>query len=61
VFRQLIDVQGLTLVQPVDDSVPRRYDFAVVDLRKSLHERPHMLVSVDGTVFTSVMAFLRKE
>ena len=60
VIRRLFDVPGLDLVEPIDESVPRRYDSAVVDLRRNMHQRPHMIVSVDGTVFTSVIAFLRK-
>lgn len=60
VFNRLIEVPGLTLVEPLDECVPRRYDTPVVNLRTHLHQRPHMLVKIDGTVFTSVMVFLRK-
>jgi hypothetical protein len=60
-FKQLIDVPGLALVEPIDESVPRRYDTPVVDLRTHLHQRPHMLVKIDDTVFTSAIVFLRRE
>lgn len=57
---RLFDVPGLSLAGPLDEEVYRRYDVAVVDLRKNMHQRPHMAVEIDGTVFTSVMAFWRK-
>lgn len=60
VFRRLIDVPGLALVEPIDELVHRRYDAPVVSLRTHLHQRPHMIVKVDDTVFTSVMVFLRR-
>lgn len=60
VFKHLIDVPGLSLVEPLDEGVARRYDMPVVNLRTNLHQRPHMLVKVDETVFTSAMVFLRK-
>jgi len=60
VIHRLFDVPGLSLIEPVDEGVHRRYDAAVVDLRKNMHQRPHMVVKVDDTTFTSVMAFLRK-
>jgi hypothetical protein len=47
-------------VQPIDDRVWQRYAARPVDLRSNRHETPHMLVEIDGTVFTSVMLFLRK-
>ena len=60
VFRKLVDVPGLSLVEPFDDGVARRYDMPVVDLRTNLHQRPHMLVKIDDTIFTSAMVFLRR-
>ncbi|HUR20683.1 MAG TPA: methyltransferase domain-containing protein, partial [Vicinamibacterales bacterium] len=60
VFKRLIDVPGLRLVEPIDECVARRYDTPVVNLRTHLHQRPHMLVKVDDTVFTSAMVFLRR-
>jgi SAM-dependent methyltransferase len=61
VIHRLLDVPGLALLEPVDEGVHRRYDSAVVDLRRNMHQRPHMVVKVDDTTFTSVIAFLRKE
>lgn len=61
VFKRLIDVPGLTLIEPLDEHVHRRYDTPVVNLRTHLHQRPHMLVKIDDTVFTSAMVFLRRE
>jgi SAM-dependent methyltransferase len=60
VFKRLTDVPGLTLVEPLDELVHRRYDTPVVNLRTHLHQRPHMIVKIDDTVFTSAMVFLRK-
>jgi SAM-dependent methyltransferase len=60
VFKRLIDIPGLTLVEPLDEGVARRYDMPIVNLRTHLHQRPHMLVQVDDTVFTSAMVFLRR-
>jgi len=60
VFRRLIDVPNLTLVEPIDELVYRRYDSKVVDLRANIGQRPHMVVRIGDTVFTSVMVFLRK-
>ena len=51
---------GLRLVQPIDERVYDRHDYRAVDLRKNMHQRPHMVVEVDGTRFTSVMVFLDK-
>jgi SAM-dependent methyltransferase len=59
-FKRLMDVPGLALVEPLDEFVPRRYDTPVVNLRTHLHQRPHMLVRIDDTVFTSAIVFLRK-
>ena len=58
--RRLLDCPGLQLVQPIDERVWDRHDYRPVDLRRNLHQRPHMVVEVDGTRFTSVMAFLTK-
>jgi hypothetical protein len=58
--RALIDVPALELVEPIDDRVWRRYESRPVNLRLNRFETPHMLVEIDGTVFTSVMMFLRK-
>jgi SAM-dependent methyltransferase len=57
----LLDLPGVRLVEPIDERVYERYDCRPVDLRRHLHQRPHMVVEVDGTRFTSVMAFLVKE
>jgi hypothetical protein len=40
--------------------VYQRYETRPVNIRIEPHRAPHMLVEMDGTVFTSVMAFLRK-
>jgi hypothetical protein len=60
-FRRLIDLPGFQLVEPIDERVHLRYDQAVVDLRRNLHQRPHMVVKIDDTTFTSVFVFLRKQ
>jgi SAM-dependent methyltransferase len=59
-IQALFDVSGLQLVQPIDEQVYQRYTCEPVDLRVDVDRRPHMVVRVDDTVFTSVMAFLRK-
>lgn len=58
--RALIDLPSLALVEPIDDRVWQRYEGRPVDLRLNRYETPHMLLDIDGTVFTSVMVFLRK-
>lgn len=58
--RTLIDVPSLELVEPIDDRVWHRYAARPVNLKLNRYETPHMLVEIDGTVFTSVMMFLRK-
>jgi len=58
--RALVDMPSLELVEPLDDRVWQRYEATPVDLRRNRYETPHMLLSIDGTVFTSVMLFLRK-
>lgn len=57
---RLLDRPGLRLVEPVDVHVHRRYEMAAVDLRTNPFQTPHMAVRDGDTVFTSVMAFLRK-
>jgi hypothetical protein len=47
-------------VEPIDDRVWHRYAGQPVNLRLNRYETPHMIVEIDGTVFTSVIAFLRK-
>jgi len=59
-FARLIDQPHLQLVQPVDDAVYRRYEYAAIDLYKNPYQSPHMVVRFNDTVFTTVMAFLRK-
>jgi hypothetical protein len=59
--RALVDVPSLELVEPIDDRVWHRYAGTPVNLRRNRYETPHMLLEIDGTVFTSVMMFLRKK
>jgi SAM-dependent methyltransferase len=59
--RRLIDLPTLELVEPIDDRVWHRYAGHPVNLRLNRFETPHMLVEIDGSVFTSVMVFLRKK
>jgi SAM-dependent methyltransferase len=59
-FRALIDVPGLDLVEPIDDRVWTRYTGNPVDLLRNPFETPHMIVQSEGSVFTSVLVFLRK-
>jgi SAM-dependent methyltransferase len=59
-IRALLDIPGTELVEPIDDGVWRRYEAVPVDLGTNPFETPHMLVAIDGTVFTSVIAFLRR-
>jgi SAM-dependent methyltransferase len=51
---------ALSLVQPIDEGVWNRYECAPVDIRRNPHQTPNMVVTDEGSVFTSVMAFLRK-
>ena len=60
-FRRLIDVRGLSLVEPLDDLVWRRNTGPVIDVRRNPFETPHMLVRIEETTFTSVLVFLRKD
>ena len=54
----LCAASGLRLAQAIDERVYDRHEYRVVDLRKNLHLRPHMVVEIDGTRFTSVIVFL---
>jgi SAM-dependent methyltransferase len=56
----LIDHPSLALVEPIDEEVWRRFECVPVDLRVNPHQTPHMVVTDLGSVFTSVMMFLRK-
>lgn len=56
----LLQQSGLELVEPIDDQVYRRYEAEPVDLKRDPYQSPHMTVKLDDTIFTSVMAFLRK-
>jgi SAM-dependent methyltransferase len=57
----LIQASGLALVEPIDEQVYRRYECKPVDLSQNPYQSPHMTVRLGDTVFTSVMAFLRKQ
>ena len=57
----LLDQPGLSLVEPVDEQVWRRYAYRAIDLRVNPLQTPHMVITDNGSVFTSVMAFLRKQ
>jgi len=59
-FAALIDQPGLELVEPIDTQVYRRYAHSAVDLYKNPFQTPHMVVRFNDTVFTTVMAFLRR-
>jgi SAM-dependent methyltransferase len=59
-IRRIVDVPGLSPVEPIDDGVWRRYEATPVDLVENPFETPHMLVRIEDTVFTSVFVFLRK-
>jgi SAM-dependent methyltransferase len=52
---------GLRLVQPIDEAVYRRYEYAAVDLYQNPHQTPHMVVRMNETVFTSVFAVLERQ
>ncbi len=56
----LLDHPSLSLVEPLDERVWSRYEYRAIDLRANPHQTPHMVVTDLGSVFTSVMAFLRK-
>jgi SAM-dependent methyltransferase len=57
---RLIARPGLRLVEPIDEHVYRRYEYAAVDLHRNPYQAPHMVVRFGETVFTTVMVFLRK-
>jgi SAM-dependent methyltransferase len=57
---ELVRQSGMQLVQPIDESVYRRYAYRPVDLYANPYQTPHMVVRFDDTVFTTVMMFLRK-
>jgi hypothetical protein len=59
-FASLIAQPGLELVQPLDASVYRRYEYTAVDLYRNPYQTPHMVVRFNDTVFTTAMVFLRK-
>lgn len=56
----LLEHPDLALVEPIDERVWQRYDYVPIDLRVSPYQTPHMVVTDLGSVFTTVMAFLRK-
>jgi SAM-dependent methyltransferase len=56
----LVSRPGVRLVQPIDEQVYRRYEYAAVDLYKNRFQTPHMVVRMGETVFTTVMVFLEK-
>lgn len=57
---EILDVPSLSLVEPIDGLVWRRYDTVAVDLERNPFETPHILVRIGEAVFTSVLACLRK-
>jgi SAM-dependent methyltransferase len=59
-IHSLIDQPGLELVEPIDESVYRRYTYTAVDLYNRPYQTPHMVVRFGDTVFTTVMIFLRR-
>jgi len=59
--RLLLQHPQLTLVEPVDEQVWDRHEYTPIDLRVNPLQTPHMVVTDNGSVFTSVMAFLRKK
>ena len=59
--RVLLQHPQLALVEPVDEHVWDRYEYTPIDLRVNPLQTPHMVVTDNGSVFTSVMAFLRKK
>ncbi|HXE79912.1 MAG TPA: methyltransferase domain-containing protein [Vicinamibacterales bacterium] len=56
----LLDHPSLELVEPIDERVWQRYEYVPIDLRVSPYQTPHMVVTDLGSVFTTVMAFLRR-
>ena len=59
--RVLLQHPQLQLVEPVDERVWDRHEYTPIDLRVNPLQTPHMVVTDNGSVFTSVMAFLRKK
>jgi SAM-dependent methyltransferase len=59
-IHELVRASGLTLVEPIDERVYHRYETRPVRLQLAPYLSPHMVVEDAGTVFTSVMMFLRK-
>ena len=57
----LLGASGLPLVEPIDERVYNRYESEPVDLADNPYRSPHMTVRLGDTIFTSVMAFLRKQ
>jgi SAM-dependent methyltransferase len=57
---ELIEQPGLRLVEPIDENVYRRYEYAAIDLYKNPYQTPHMVVRFNDTVFTTVIVFLQK-
>jgi SAM-dependent methyltransferase len=56
----LLDHPELELVEPIDEQVWQRYQYVPINLRVSPYQTPHMVVTDLGSVFTTVMAFLRR-
>ena len=59
-IQALVQASGLSLVEPIDADVYQRYQYRAVDLHRDRHLRPHMVVQIGETVFTSVMMFLTR-
>jgi SAM-dependent methyltransferase len=59
-LRALLARPRLELVQPIDEAVYRRFEYVPIDLYGNRYQTPHMVVRFNDTVFTSVMAFLRR-
>ena len=59
-IREIFGNASLELVQPIDEGVYERYAFRPVDLQKNRHQTPHMVITDNGSVITSVMVFMRK-
>jgi ubiquinone/menaquinone biosynthesis C-methylase UbiE len=57
----LASIPGLKLAGPIDEQVYQRYRTIPVDLRRDIKQRPHMLVQIDDTIFTSVMLFFVRD
>ena len=58
--RGLVDMPSLQLVEPIDNRVWTRYEATPVISAQSIRNPAHAARGIDGTVFTSVMMFLRK-